>query len=88
MAVTIKLSPAFQPYAGNRETVEVEGTTVRACLDSLIARLPVFKDLVSDSDHPLSVLIIYDGEVIVPSGLDRSVKDRSEISLMPMIYGG
>ena len=88
MSITIKLSPSFYEYADNREAVEVEGATVRECLDDLIARFPVFKDLVSDSEHPLSVLIIYDGEVIVPSRLDRLVTDHSEMTLMPMIYGG
>jgi molybdopterin converting factor small subunit len=88
MAVTIKLSPEFHRYADGLESVEVEGVTVRACLDCLIARYPVFRDLMSDSDHSLSALIIYDREVIVPVRLDRAVKDRGEISLMPMIYGG
>ncbi len=88
MSVTIKVSPTFHEYTNHRETVEVDGVTVRECLDSLIARFPVFKDLVSDSDHRLSILIIYDGEVIVPDSLDRAVADGTEMTLMPMIYGG
>jgi molybdopterin converting factor small subunit len=86
--VTMRLSPSFREYVNGVEVVEVKGNTVRECLNSLIARLPGFGKLISDSEHALSVLIIYDGEVIVPNRLDKPVADHSEISILPMIYGG
>jgi hypothetical protein len=86
--VRIRLGPGYQEYTDNREILEVEGNTVKECLESLVALFPVFKDLLSDSDHALSSLVICNGEVIVPSQLDRSVADCHEISLLPMIYGG
>lgn len=86
--VTMRLSPSFREYANNIEAMEVDGNTVRECLDSLIARFPALGKLVSDSEHALSVLLIYDGEVIVPGRLDKPVADHAEISVLPMIYGG
>lgn len=86
--VTMRLSPSFREYVNGIEVFEVDGNTVRECLDSLVVRLPVFGKLISDSEHALSVLVIYDGEVIVPGQLDRPVADYTEISILPMIYGG
>jgi molybdopterin converting factor small subunit len=86
--VTMRLSPSFGEYVDGIEAVEVGGNTVRECLDCLVGRLPVFGKMISDSEHTLSVLIIYNGEVVVPNRLDTPVADRSEISILPMIYGG
>jgi len=86
--VTMRLSHSFREYVGSIEVVEVAGNTVRECLDNLVGRLPVFGKLISDSEHTLSVLIIHDGEVITPNRLDRPVADGSEVSILPMIYGG
>jgi len=88
MSVRIRLGQAFHEYTGNREMVEVEGSTIRECLDNLIALFPVFRALLFGSDYSLGVLINYEGEVIVANRLDRPVKDGHEISLFPMVYGG
>jgi hypothetical protein len=34
------------------------------------------------------VLVLYDGETIVPKDLNRPVIDRSEIIIQPMLQGG
>ena len=88
MSVRIKLGHAFHEHTGNRETVEVEGGTIRECLDSLIDLFPVFRVLLYGSDYSLGVLITYEGEVIVASQLDRPVMENDEVSLFPMVDGG
>jgi len=88
MDVRIKLNHAFQPYAGNREIIEVKGNTVRECLDNLIGIFPVFKELLFNNDGALSALVLYEGEAILPNNLNRSVTKQSELVLMPMIQGG
>jgi len=88
MDIRIKLNYYFQPYAGNREIVEVRGNTVRECLDSLTDLYPIFKELLFSNDDTLSALVLYDGETIVPKDLDRPVAEEGELVLLPMIQGG
>lgn len=88
MSVRIGLNQAFDEYTGGRHTVDVEGATVRECLEGLIGFFPVFRSLLFDSDYALGVLVIYEGDVISANRLDRPVADGGEISLFPMVYGG
>ena len=88
MDIRIKLNHAFQPYAGNREIVEVKGNTVNECLNNLIDLFPIFKELLFNADDALSALVLCDGETIVPNDLNRPVTEESELVLLPMIQGG
>ena len=88
MSVRIKLGPASTSTQATGKCVEVEGGTIRECLDSLIDLFPVFRVLLYGSDYSLGVLITYEGEVIVASQLDRPVMENDEVSLFPMVDGG
>jgi molybdopterin converting factor small subunit len=88
MSVGIRLNQAFDEYTGGREKVDVEGCTVRECLNALIGLFPVFRSLLFGSDYALGVLVIHEGDVVVASELDRPVADGGEISLFPMVDGG
>ena len=88
MNIIIKLNHAFQSFAGNREAVEVAGTTVRECLDGLIGLYPVFRKILFDADGILQVLVFHCGKLVVLDDLDRPVSESGELLLMPMIQGG
>lgn len=88
MSVKMKLSQTYLEHTQNREIIDVEGTTVRHCLDDLVHQFPVLQPLLFDSEYALGVLIIYNGDVVTASSLDRPVEDNEEITLVPMIYGG
>ena len=88
MSVFIRVGPAYREYSGGRETVTVEGRTVRACLDGLVALFPIFRDLLFDEEDAVTSIIIHKGEVMVKSRLDEAVEDASEIDLLPMVSGG
>ena len=88
MNIKIELNHAFQPYADNLETVEVKGSTVRECLDSMIKLFPVFKEILFTADGSLAALVLLDGEAIVPKDLNRAITESSELLLTPMIQGG
>ena len=88
MDIKIKLNQMFQPYAGDRETVEVTGNTIRECLDNLIELFPVFKQLLFDDEGVLSVLIVHNGETIIQEEIGRSVTGQNEILIFPMVQGG
>ena len=88
MNIVINLNHAFQPFAGNRETVEVAGNTVKECLDSIISLYPVFREILFDADGILQVLVFHGGKLVVPDELDRPVSGRGDLLLTPMIQGG
>lgn len=88
MNIKIKLNHAFRPFAGNQKTVEVKGTTVKECLDSLIGSYPIFKEILFDADGTLAALVLLRGEVVVPDDLNRPISEQSDLSLLPMIQGG
>jgi hypothetical protein len=88
MDIKIKLNDALQPFSGNRAIVEVNGDTVKECLDDLIALYPVFKEIIFDAQGALSALVLFEGSVIIPGDLDRPISKPGVISLMPIIQGG
>jgi molybdopterin converting factor small subunit len=88
MNIIIKLDHSFQPFAGNRKTVEVKGDTVKECLDNFIGLYPIFKEILFDVGGTLSALVMVEGKAVVPKDLDRPVSRDREITLLPMIQGG
>jgi molybdopterin converting factor small subunit len=88
MKTRIKLNQALQPFAGNRETVEVKGDTVKECLDSLISSYPIFREILFDAEGTLSALVLVNGMTIIPNDLNRPVSKPREILLLPIIQGG
>lgn len=88
MRVKISLNPGFSEYADNCKEVFVEGATIRECLENFIARFPIFRTLLFNSDNFLAALVICNGEVIVNRKLDVPLANVREISLRPMFAGG
>jgi molybdopterin converting factor small subunit len=88
MNVTIKVTPILRQFTDNRETVRVEGSTVRECLNSLVARYPeTEKWLFSNSRAPMICLFL-NKEVVMPDDLDIEVSEGDVIDLCPVIGGG
>lgn len=88
MSVTIKVTPTISQYTDNRETIDVEGTTVLDCLKSLAARYPdTEKWLFSNSDAPMICLFL-NKKVVLPEKLDTKVSAGDILELYPVISGG
>jgi molybdopterin converting factor small subunit len=88
MTVTLKFNQAFNEYTNKRESIEVAGSTIKESLESLMSVLPVFRDLLYDQSGALAVMIMHQGDLVLPNQLDRPVKNHDEVLVMPMIYGG
>ena len=88
MGVTIKVTPFFRQYTGNRASVETEGYTVLECLKDLAARYPDIKQwLFNNSDAPM-ICFFLNKEAILPEKLDTKVSEGDIINLYPVIGGG
>lgn len=86
----MKLYGYFQRFAGGRETVEVEGNTVKQCLDSLIAQFPDIKHELFDKDgKPRGHISIFvSGRRANSLELSEPVGESDTLSLMLNIVGG
>ena len=88
MKIKIKLNHAFTTFTDGQESVEVKGATVKECLDSLTELYPVFKQMLFNKGGLLTVLVMLDGETVLPDDLSKPVNGESDLSLLPMIQGG
>ena len=88
MGVRIKITPILRQYTGNRETIEVEGTTVLDCLKSLVSQYPDTENwLFSKSNAPMICLFL-NKEMVLLENLNKKVSEGDVIDLCPVIGGG
>jgi molybdopterin synthase sulfur carrier subunit len=72
-------------------TVEVEAGDLRSAIDALDSRYPGFKDRLLDPDgRPRQFVNIYlnDQDIRLGKGLDASLEQSDEISIVPAVAGG
>jgi molybdopterin converting factor small subunit len=87
MSVTIKVGELLRQFAGNQARVEVNGLTIRECVDDLVKKYPAIKGSLFDKNGILMVLITHNYEMITQKSLDKKIPDGAEIG-MTMILGG
>jgi len=90
MGVKIKIQKNLQFLTNNKETLEVNGSTVGQCLDQLIRMFPeIEKKLVDKNRTILNYIEIFvNGRRAYPNELDTPVKNGDEIFIFLMIAGG
>jgi molybdopterin synthase sulfur carrier subunit len=89
MSVTIRLHPFLRKFTGDQK-VEVNGKTVRDCLDGLEAKFPGFKQQIYDKEGKLDNLwdIYINSKTSYPLGLDKPVNNGDELMIITIISGG
>ncbi len=90
MAVTVKIPSQLRSAAGGVGEVEVEGSTVGEALDSLYEQFGDLRDRISgDGGLRRFVNVYVAGEDIrFLDGLDTSVTEGDEITILPAVAGG
>ena len=85
---TVYLPTLLRPLAGGRDSVQVEGKTVRQIIDNLEKEHPGIKErLVENNRLKANISVAVDNE-IVPLGLIEPVNPESEIHFVQAITGG
>jgi molybdopterin converting factor small subunit len=86
----IRIPPVLRPDAGGQRLVDVEASTVREALDTLVVQFPALRTRVLEGDSVPSFLNVFvDGDdVRLLSGLDTTVTSTSKILLLPAVAGG
>ena len=90
MSIKVHLPPFFQQLAGGVKTVEVGGSTVAECLESLAGQYPQLKERLFDRQGKLvkGLNIFVNGESAFPGELVRPVKDGDTIHIASLVFGG
>jgi molybdopterin synthase sulfur carrier subunit len=90
MSVTIRMHPFLRKFTGDQKFVEVNGKTVRACMDDLEAKFPGIKQQIYDKEGNLDNLwdIYINSTTSYPLGLDKPVNDGDELMIVTVISGG
>ena len=91
MAVAVKIPVPLRPATGGESQVSVEGTTVSEVLDALFERFDELRSRISDEQGALRrfVNVYVSGEDIrFLDGLDTSVADGAELTILPAVAGG
>ncbi|MEM8905602.1 MAG: ubiquitin-like small modifier protein 1 [Actinomycetota bacterium] len=91
MAVTVRLPTVLRPHANGATTVEVEGTTVKEIVDTLVGDFPgIGPNLLADDGqlHRFVNVYVNDEDIRYIDQLDTEVADGDEVSLLPAVAGG
>ncbi len=82
------LPPNMRVLADGAESVEVEGTNVRAAIANLETAFPGMKARLCEGDSlQVGIAVVVDGS-ISSLGLLQPVRNESEIHFLPAIGGG
>jgi molybdopterin converting factor small subunit len=81
------------PYRGptrGQQRIEVEGATVRECLEAVEHRFPGFVEQVLDGDDRVHrfVSLFVNGEEIGREALDRPLAGADQVEILAAIAGG
>jgi MoaD family protein len=90
MGVKIKIQKNLQFLTSDKETIEVQGSTVGECLDQLLKRFPEIESKLINKDKTLlnTIGVFVNGKSAYPNELTTPVKDGDEIFLFLLISGG
>jgi molybdopterin synthase sulfur carrier subunit len=91
MAVTVKIPTQLRAATGGASEARVDGSTVSEVLDALFAEFAELRERISDEQGALRrfVNVYLAGEDIrFLDGIETSVPDGSELTILPAVAGG
>jgi MoaD family protein len=90
MSVTVKIPTQLRAATDGKSDVEVEGSTVGEALDAVFdAHGDLRERITQNGDLRRFVNVYVSGEDIrFQQGLDTSLKDGDEVTILPAVAGG
>jgi molybdopterin synthase sulfur carrier subunit len=89
--VTIRIPTTLRTLTGGSSEVQVEGATIGEALANLDGAHPGFQDRLFDDEGNLRRFVnvfLADDDVRYLDGVDTTVPDGAEISIIPAVAGG
>ncbi len=84
--IKVHIPPLLQPFTSNRDTVLVQGTTVRACLEDLKKQFPGLREWL-DETNPIAWVTL-NGKIIGIEETTRKIAESDELQLVLILAGG
>ncbi|MEU4394216.1 ubiquitin-like small modifier protein 1 [Kribbella sp. NPDC023855] len=91
MSVSVRVPTILRPYTQGASEVSVDGSTLSEVLDSLDTSYPGIKSRVLDESGELRRFVnIYvdNDDVRFAEGLQTTIKDGGQVSIIPAVAGG
>ena len=90
MAVTVKIPSQLRAATDGEASTEVEGATVGEVLDALYDRYDDLRDRIAEDGGLRRFVNVYVGgeDIRFLDGLDTSVEDGDEVTILPAVAGG
>ncbi len=86
----VKIPPPYQGPTQGRASVEVEGATVRECIEAVGREFPGFAEQVFDGAGNVHrfVTLFINGDEIDRAAVDTAVAATDEVEILAAIAGG
>ena len=90
MAVTVKIPSQLRAATDGESSADVEGATVGEVLDSLYERYGELRSRIAEDGGLRRFVNVYVGgeDIRFLDGLDTSVSDGDEVTILPAVAGG
>jgi len=91
VSVSVRVPTILRPYTQGASEVSAEGATLTEVLDSLDTSYPGIKGRVLDDSGELRRFVnvyVDDDDVRFADGLQTSIKDGGQVSIIPAVAGG
>jgi molybdopterin synthase sulfur carrier subunit len=90
MAVVVKIPTQLRAATGGAATADVEGSTVGEVLDALYEQFGELRERIADDGGLRRFVNVYIGgeDIRFLDGLETSVSDGDEVTILPAVAGG
>lgn len=91
MSVSVRVPTILRPYTQGASEVSADGATLIEVLDSLDTSYPGIKGRVLDDSGELRRFVnvyVDDDDVRFADGLQTTIKDGGQVSIIPAVAGG
>jgi molybdopterin converting factor small subunit len=87
---TVKIPPPYQGPTAGRDRIEVEGRTVRECIEAVGKAHAGFSEQIFDESGKVHrfVTLFINGDEIDRGEVDRVVAESDEVEILAAIAGG
>ncbi len=87
----VRIPTPLRQLSAGKDTLEIDGGTLQACIDALESSYPGFRDRLCDESGAIRrfVNVYVNGEDIrFLTGVTTPIKASDEISIVPAVAGG
>ena len=90
MAVTVKIPTQLRATTGGQADLSAEGSTVGEVLDAVFAEHGDLRDRITEDGELRRFVNVYVGgeDIRFGEGLETTVSDGAEVTILPAVAGG